>query len=186
MTKMSLVSRRIYLITVLYIYQEVDLDVTKFSHMHLLQRLIKPGSQIVKKILRLIIRGTSQEYDSQLLHLCTLFSRLIHLRQLDWRDSLDIPCMIMEALATHSPNVTLLMDAFQTRLRLWEVLGPSRFCHILLHPTCKQLRTFNFEALQTKCLYDEFKRDLIYVLQHIPQLESVSAPKPDAKVGTKR
>ena len=66
---LCLISRRLYLCTVPYLYRYITFDMTRASHLRLLQRLLKPGSRLAEKIHWLTISGTEKSGAVRLLDL---------------------------------------------------------------------------------------------------------------------
>jgi hypothetical protein len=81
LASLGLVSRRVYLCTVPYLYQSFTLNLTRASHLRLLQHLINPGSRLAEKLRWLTISGIEKRGAIQLLDLYVLFSRLSHLQR---------------------------------------------------------------------------------------------------------
>ncbi|KAH4006444.1 hypothetical protein HBI56_033540 [Parastagonospora nodorum] len=168
---LCLVSRRLYLVTTPYLYRNLRIDLTRASHIRLIQRLIHSGSQLASKIRWLTISGTEKQTDLQLQDIDLLFSRLVRLQEFAWNGSLDIPHHTLQTLRNRFPKAGLRIGALQTMLQGLPAPAPSHAT--LLHPGCKHLRAFHFLSLGSGSLYTGFKRDLIHMLHHNPQLCSL-------------
>lgn len=167
------VSRRLYLVTIPYLYRNLRIDLTRASHIRLIQRLIHSGSQLTRKIQWLTISGTEKQTGFQFLDIDLLLSRLVRLREFAWNGSLDIPHQTLQTLRKQFPRARLRIGALQTRLQSLPASAPAPSHATLLHPGCKHLRAFHFLSSGSGFLYTEFKRDLIHMLHHNPQLYSL-------------
>lgn len=167
---LCLVSRRMYLFTIPYLYRVVHIDLARASHLRLLQRLIKPRSRLPERIRRLTISGTQKTTDVRLLDLYVLCSRLTLLQSFDWRGSSEVPQDILDTLATRFPHARFLIDASHSGLGQ-DQLATQSLHATLLHPASTQLSSFSFKSSTSDLLYSKFKRDLICMLQRNPQLE---------------
>jgi len=170
---LCLVSRRLYLVTTPYLYRNLRIDLTRASHIRLIQRLIYSGPQLARKIQCLTISGTEKQTDFQLQDIDLLLARIGCLREFAWNGSLDIPHQTLQTLRLKFPKARLRIGALHTRLQGLPASAPAPPHATLLHPGCNHLRAFHFLSTGSGFLYTGFKRDLIHMLHHNPQLHSL-------------
>ncbi|KAH7091214.1 hypothetical protein FB567DRAFT_625788 [Paraphoma chrysanthemicola] len=112
LTNLTLVSRRLYLCTIPHLFRNVDLDVTRASHVRLLSRLARPRSRIPGLIQELAVTGIDEQRKDLLSDIVTVVSKLECLNALYWRDSsLDIPVSILDTLDRKFPKACVQIEA---------------------------------------------------------------------------
>jgi hypothetical protein len=169
---MCLVSRRLYLLTAPYLYRNVKLDFTRPSHVHLVRRLVHPGSRWAARIRVLRITGTQKTTALRLLDLYVLFGRITKLQQLEWKGCLSIPHRILETLSVRFPTARLIVEASKTKLGV-STNAPLPFYNIFNHVAGRQLTFLEFKPVNIKQLYNGIKADFLHMLKRAEALQDL-------------
>ncbi|OCL01270.1 hypothetical protein AOQ84DRAFT_393803 [Glonium stellatum] len=165
----SKVSRRLYQISVPWLYRRVIILFTARSHRALLLRLLKDGSKLLSFIRELRIKRYLRSASEQQGQILELLHRLKRLESFWWDDYCDMPDVFLNFLHEKWPNARIIIDAEQvcpvrvkySLNRNSAFVWPSSYC----------LHTFIFRAARQYEFDRSFKLNLFRTIKRSPNLK---------------
>lgn len=163
---MSLVSRRLYLLTVAILYRHVVLEEYALSHEDLLERLGHPRSRIPKHIRTIDVpvqKFLDENYPQKCKHIQTTLLGVKNLKTLKWGASIPIPLEILDLIAARLPTANVALRIYCGNLSELHSATPYT---IFAHPASSQITRFEYTANSADSFYGNFKRDVTNMIKN--------------------
>lgn len=166
---MSLVSRRLYLLTVPILYRHVTLHAFRKSDVELLKQLSHPRTRMPQYIRTLhfpeqqidLIKNHVEHYKRML----TSLLKVKNLRVFKWEAHEDIPSEILDTIATRFPCASIELHCFYG---VYGGMTPvsTRPYSIFAHATRSQVTRFEFTTTDMSPFYRNFKEDVTNMIKN--------------------
>lgn len=182
--KLCLVSKRLYMATVPWIYRYVAVKLSDGSSLQVLERITKENSKIAGCVWTLELKGCAEAPEDAWLPSRQCICQLTALREVIWNGYLNMPQSLIDVILSNCPKTTIEIKGRQVYYGgIGDETAPP--VNIFNGLSLMQLTNFTFRPPTLDHLYRNFKRDLLNLLGNAPALRELEIYRGPVEEGTR-